>query len=95
MKPPKTAKKIFSTSKEATGEKQLYSVFYKIPCIDCDKKYLGQTIFRGKNQTAYIRYDKKYQQRKALICHVFSEGHVLNFEGVENNHYKRNISEMI
>ncbi|XP_044764407.1 uncharacterized protein LOC123320972 [Coccinella septempunctata] len=78
------------------------SVVYKIPCLDCDRSYIGQTRQYLKDRIKQHKYDTKNinnKEKTALTYHVFGEGHNFNFEeveilDVESNGYKRNISEL-
>ncbi|XP_044749768.1 uncharacterized protein LOC123310366 [Coccinella septempunctata] len=98
-----TTNRFSSRLKEATKKDLLSSVVYKIPCLDCDRSYIGQTRQYLKDRIKQHKYDTRNinnKEKTALTYHVFGEGHNFNFDDVEvldreSNGYQRNISDMI
>ena len=84
------------------------NVIYKIPCAECNKKYIGQTSVILKKRTAeHIRWCRKKHKKQMLkttqkndgiAYHHHSTGHQIDFDNVqiitqEKNYWRRLIVE--
>ena len=100
-----TTKQLYTKLKDKNTPEEISSVVYSIPCLNCNKKYIGQSkqyalkrIKQHKQSCNAININKS--ERTALADHHFKEGHNLDFNNysildIENNYKKRLISEMI
>lgn len=98
-----TLNQFFSRIKDTIPKELKSNVVYCIPCLDCDKEYIGQTSQHLKKRVAQHKTDCKNPgnvDKSAVTQHQFLEGHKWDFENYkvieqENNNYRRSISEMI
>lgn len=100
-----TIKTKFYSKLKAKTEKELQSnVIYNIPCLGCNKCYIGQTGRYLKQRLKEHNNDQKNYLLKsnptALVEHKINTGHNFNFDNVtildiQSNYKKRLTSEMI
>ncbi|XP_044752677.1 uncharacterized protein LOC123312358 [Coccinella septempunctata] len=100
-----TTQILFSKLKDPTPNINRSSIVYKIPCLGCNKCYVGQTRQLLKTRIRQHKYDcddrfRDKDSSTALASHRFAESHNFDFDNVEildyeSNWKKRNISEMI
>lgn len=106
FKSENTIKKHFFTKlKDKTDVNLQSNVVYKIPCLECEKIYIGQTGRYLKTRMSEHRRDCRNfhinkESKTALFEHVISEGHFFDFEnvqviGTQNILKKRLLDEMI
>lgn len=91
-------KQFFTKLKSETPKMKKTHVIYKIPCNNCNKKYIGQTAQYLQERIKAHKYTKSAST--ALNKHKTETGHTFNYHetsilGTEQNTYKRNILEMI
>jgi len=101
----KTVKQLFTNIKDKDEKMRKSNVVYKIKCNFCESVYVGQTKQYLQKRVGQHKYDCKMHninktEKTALASHRFKENHTFNFEetkivDIEQNWYKRNISEMI
>ena len=77
--------------------KQTHTV-YEIPCIDCNKVYIGQTCQYLQERIKAHKYSKT--AATALNKHKIDTGHNFKYEdtkilSIEQHTYKRSIKEML
>lgn len=102
-----TVSKLYSKLKDPQPKELRCNLIYKIPCSNCEKCYVGTTKQYLKKRIYQHSYDcREYNREKidktALAQHHFETGHNFNFNlndidilDVENNYFKRCLSEMI
>lgn len=91
-------KKFFSKLKSQTPKMKQTHLVYKIPCLDCNSFYIGQTIQHLGERIKAHKYAKSAST--ALTKHKEETGHNFNFPETsilvsEKNTFKRSILEMI
>lgn len=99
----KTVGLLYSRIKDPNKKEQTSGLIYEIPCLDCDKVYIGQTKQYLNNRMKQHKYDlkdSKNREKTALCSHFFVENHRFDFPNVkilekEKQYRKRNILEMI
>lgn len=96
--------RIFTRLKSTTPLNMQSNVIYKIPCVSCNRCYIGQTGRYMKQRIYEHKNDcKNYltkQNPTALVEHKINTGHSFDFENVsiigrQNNYRKRLLHEMI
>ncbi|XP_044760848.1 uncharacterized protein LOC123318294 [Coccinella septempunctata] len=88
----KTVGSLYSKIKDPINKDHRSGVIYGIPCLDCDKMYIGQTRQYLQNrikQHAYDVRDVKNRERTALCSHFFKDDHRPD----EANESLRNVAE--
>ncbi|KAJ8976937.1 hypothetical protein NQ317_012222 [Molorchus minor] len=76
------------------------NMIYCMTCLDCDKKYIGQTCRKLKDRiTAHKSDIRNNKQSCTLARHVVDHNHSIDYENVkildtENNLHKRLFLEM-
>ena len=94
-------KKMFPTLKDKTQTIFKYKINYEINCIQCNKKYIGQTCrFIHKRLLEHARSVKNKEKKTALAEHAITYKHSFDFKNTkildfENNLKKRLILKMI
>ena len=74
-------KKLFPTLKDRTQKKFKYNVIYEINCIQCNKKYIGQTCrFLHNRLLEHARSVKNNENKTALPEHATSYKHSFDFK---------------
>ena len=74
-------KKNFPTPKDRTQKKFKYNVIYEINCIQCNKKYIGQTCrFLNKRLFEHARSVRNKENKTALAEHATSYKHSFDFK---------------
>lgn len=101
----KTTSSLFSKLKDKTPNELRSNLVYKIPCLNCEKCYVGTTkqyLKARVNQHKYDcrEYNREKNEKTALSSHHFNTGHNFNFSNTsildsEEVYRKRCISEMI
>ena len=96
---------LFSALKQKLHKLDVSHVVYKVPCLECDKYYIGTTknklSARIKQHIADCRLSRAHiPNRTALSSHHFATGHAFDFESVqildrESNTKKRYFSESL
>ena len=91
-------KQFFTKLKSETPKMKKTHVIYKIPCNDCNMKYIGQTSQYLQERIKAHKYAKSAST--ALNKHKTDTNHTFNYDetsilGIEHHSYKRNILEMI
>ena len=91
-------KQYFTKLKSTTPKMKQTHVIYKIPCNDCDGKYIGQTSQYLQERIKAHKYAKTAST--ALTKHKTETDHKFNFQDTsilafEHNNFKRSILEMI
>ena len=93
--------KLFATLKDRTQKKFKYNVICEINCIQCNKKYIGQTCrFLHNRLLEHARSVKNKDDKTALAEHATSYKHSFDFKNTksldtENIFKKRLILAMI
>ena len=83
--------KIFPTPKDRIQKKFKYNVIYEINCIQCNKKYIGQTCrFLHNRLLEHARSVKNKENKTALAEYATSYKHSFDFKNtkildIENN----------
>lgn len=95
---------IYSRLKDKVDKEDQSGIVYRIPC-ECSKSYVGQTKQKFKKRLDQHKNDCKpinilKTNSTALADHHFKTGHNFKFDmatilDIEENWFKRNISEMI
>ena len=94
-------KKMFPTLKDKTQKKFKNNIIYEITCIQCNKKYIGQTCrFLHNRLLEHARSVKNKENKTALAEHATTYKHSFDFNNTkildtENNIKKRLLLEMI
>ena len=94
-------KNIFPTLKDKTQTKFKYNIIYEINCIQCNKKYIGQTYcFLHNRLLEDARSVINEENKTALAEHAITYKHSFDFRNTkildfENNLEIRIILEMI
>ena len=97
----RSKKKILATLKDKTQTKFKYNIIYEINCIQCNKKYIGQTcLFLHNRLLEHARSIKNKENKTALAKHAITNKHSFDFKNTnilyfENNLKKRLMLEMI
>ena len=92
---------IFPTLKDKTQTKFKYNIIYEINCIQCNKKYIGQTCrFLHNRLLEHARSIKNKENKTALAEHAITNKHSFDFKNTkildfENNFKKRLMLEMM
>ena len=75
---------LFKKVKDSTPTDYLSNVVYKIPCLDCEKCYVGQTTQWLKNRITQHKSDAKLNKKScALAIHTNNEDHRFDFAEAE------------
>lgn len=102
-RPPYKLSTIFTKTKDKIPQNEKSGVVYKIPCADCDKIYIGETIqklgTRVKQHQNSCKTIKDNNNLTALAKHHFDYQHSFDFTGVkilvnENNKNKLRVQEV-
>ena len=73
-------KKFFPTIKDKTQTKFKFNIIYEINCIQCDKKYIGQTSRYLHNRfLEHARSIKNKESKTALAEHALTYKHYFDF----------------
>ena len=94
-------KKFFPTLKDRTQKKFKYNVIHVINCIQCNKKYIGQTCrFLHNRLLEHARSVKNKGNKTTLAEHATSYKHSFDFKNtkildIENNLKQRLFPEII
>ena len=101
----KTTSSLYTKLKQLTPIDLSSNLIYKIPCLNCDRCYVGQTKQYLKKRIYQHQYDCRpinasKKEITALANHHFNEHHNFDFSHVtildkESHYSKRNISEMV
>lgn len=86
-KPVNKLSLLFTNSKDKVAVADQSGCVYSIPCKDCDKMYVGETIQRVGTRTKQHQYDvdnahKVNKPTTALVKHVKATKHDFDFDGV-------------
>ena len=91
----------FSFVKDPTPLKKRSEVIYNIPCMDCPKSYVGETLQHLQKRISRHKSDEKaLNNATALAVHAKDFNHKFNFDGIqilsyESNTRKRKTREVI
>lgn len=91
----------FTKLKDQIDTDDQSGVVYKIPCLNCDCVYIGETKQKLKTRIYQHEYNVKNKDTKTALCnHSVENNHKFNFKNVsilchENNDKKRLIREAI
>lgn len=89
---------IYSKLKDNINKEQQENIIYSIPCIDCNKVYIGQSKRHFEKRMKEHLYDVKNvhvnNNKTALVHHHFTEGHNFNISDAkiidrETQYYRR------
>lgn len=91
-------KQFFTKLKSKTPKMKQTHIVYKIPCEDCNKVYIGQSLQYLQERIKAHKYAKNAST--ALTKHKVETDHTFNYQNtsilaIEHNTFKRNIKEMI
>lgn len=95
-------KRFFSNTKDKRDQHKLTHVIYKIPCLDCNSCYIGQTkqYLSNRIRSHSGSVSGKNKENTALKNHTEDFNHHFDFNNVavldkENNEKKRLFKEMV
>lgn len=95
-----TVKTLFSKLKDKDEILNNSNVIYSIPCLECDKKYIGQTSRKLKDRITSHKSDVRHNKQSCTLArHAIENIHSFDYENVkildtEPNMYKRQFLEM-
>ena len=92
-------KKMFPTLKDKTLTKFKYNIIYEINCIQCNKKYIGQTCrFLHNRLLEHTRSIKKIENKEnktALAEHAITNKHSFDFKNTKILDFKNNFKKRL
>lgn len=96
---PKKMQQLFTNLKDKIEKEQNENIIYSIPCLDCDKSYIGHTQralnIRLKEHIYSIKNPHITKHKTALVTHHIQTGHRYNFAETKiidrEQQYKRRI----
>lgn len=93
--------KFFSKLKDPIPLGKSSGLVYQVPCKNCDKVYIGETMQLLKNRLAQHENDVKYKRKSTALCeHTTETGHCFDFGKAtivcfEEKENKRKVRETI
>lgn len=97
----KTVGSLFTRIKDKIPPLNQAGIVYKIPCVNCEKCYIGQTSRTLKARITSHKSDSKLNKRScALAIHENETGHHMNYQqasvlDIEQNLFHRTFLEMV
>ena len=97
FKPYKTLKHFLPNPKDKIPVNQKTGLVYQIPCLNCNKVYIGETKrtlhTRKKEHCTAIR---KNQPNKSALCeHAMDNDHLIDWNNAKVLHYEQNYYERL
>ena len=82
---------VTSTLSKKRREKAVKSVIYKVPCMECDAVYIGETL---RNLDERLKEHKRHVEKKsakgsAIAEHVIKSGHEIAWDRAEVIDYEQ------